>query len=66
MLQFDVPRKILNKKAVLKQSPDSPFRYQNGSKLHNFSVEDAPYPFSYDREALDLWVGLPFTFKHNC
>ncbi|KAI0073415.1 S-adenosyl-L-methionine-dependent methyltransferase [Panus rudis PR-1116 ss-1] len=35
---------------------DSPFRYQYGSKLHNFSKEEVPYPYSYDREVLDLWA----------
>ncbi|KAK7689159.1 hypothetical protein QCA50_007850 [Cerrena zonata] len=57
MLQFDIPRKPFNRKKIArKQEPESPFRYQHGSKLHNYSVEDVPYPLSYDRETLDLSV----------
>ena len=30
------------------------FAYKHGSKLHTFAAEDAPWPFSFDREVLEL------------
>ncbi|KAL4242566.1 hypothetical protein ABKN59_011767 [Abortiporus biennis] len=35
---------------------ESQFRYSYGSKLHAYSQKDAPYPYAYDRDVLDLWA----------
>lgn len=59
MLPFDIPRKLHIKKKITQKQPDPPpFRYQYGSKLHNFSPEEAPYPLSFDKDTLDLWASF--------
>lgn len=35
---------------------ENQFFFRNGSKLHTYGRDKAPYPLSYDREVFDLYV----------
>ena len=34
------------------------FVHRNGSRLHSHSKREVPYPFSYDKETLELYAVL--------
>ncbi|KAH8099373.1 S-adenosyl-L-methionine-dependent methyltransferase [Cristinia sonorae] len=47
---------------------ENQFIYSHGSKLHAYGRDKAPYPFSYNREVLELWCldhALQYSLQHS-